>query len=370
DVLAPATSTTGVSSVISSSICLGQSTVITPSGAAGYSITPGNTTGTSFTLSPAISTTYTITALATGCNSSTTIASVFVDPTPSFSNTSIGICSGQTATLTSSAAAGYTWSPSGATTQSISVQPVVSTNYMVMGNNGVCTFTRVTSVSVTPTPALAINHATVCAGQTATLTASGANAYVWQPAGASGPVFNAQPLANTSYTVTGSNGVCTSSAVASVSVIPTPVLSVSSATICGGQTTTLTASSTSGYTWSPSGANTPAISVQPATTSVYTVSSSNGNCTSTSLATVFVMPTPVVSVSSQNICPGQTATLTASGASSYTWLPSGQTGSILPVQPGSTTIYTITGSKGLCATTSTTAVNVIPPPENAAAGAS
>ncbi len=362
EVLGPATPTIGLSSISSPSICLGQSAVITPVGSVNYSITPGNVTGQNFTVSPLVSTTYTISSITSGCGSASTTAFVFVNPTPVVSGSTVNICSGQSAALTASPAIGYTWSPSGANTQSITVQPMTSTNYSVMGNNGICTFSATTTVSVMPTPTVSVTGSTLCAGAAATLVATGANAYTWQPSGLNGPGLNIQPLMNSTYTVTGSNGVCTASAVASVTVIPTPTVTVSSATICAGQTATLSANSTSGYTWSPSGATIPTIQVQPPATSVYTVLSSNGTCSSSATATVSVLPLPLISVATQTVCAGQTGTLTGSGATSYTWQPSGFVSPTITVQSPATTIYSVTGSNGACTSGSTGTLVVLSVP--------
>ena len=60
----------------------------------------------------------------------------------------------------------------------------------------------------------------------ATLTGSGATSYTWQTP--SGPVFSSvavvSPTANTTYTLLGSNGVCTSSTTISITVIPAPII--------------------------------------------------------------------------------------------------------------------------------------------------
>lgn len=58
-----------------------------------------------------------------------------------------------------------------------------------------------------------------------------------------------------------------------------------------------------------------------------------------------VNPLPTVSVASTEtlLCTGQTATLTASGASTYTWNPGGN-GNSIAISPGSTTSYTVNGT--------------------------
>ncbi len=60
-------------------------------------------------------------------------------------------------------------------------------------------------------------------------------------------------------------------------------------------------------------------------------------------------------------CVGDTALLTASGASSYTWMPGNLTGSIVTINPLANTIYTVTGING-CASTETLQVLVNPKP--------
>jgi hypothetical protein len=67
---------------------------------------------------------------------------------------------------------------------------------------------------------------------------------------------------------------CSATAVTStVTVNPTPSVTVNNATICNGQTATLTATPTvpgGTYTWS-NGSSTQSININPATTTTYTV---------------------------------------------------------------------------------------------------
>ena len=70
-----------------------------------------------------------------------------------------------------------------------------------------------------------------------------------------------------------------------------------------------------------------------------------------------------ISVNSATICLGQqTATLTASGASSYTWMPGGINTATLAVSPNTTTTYTVIGNTGACTDSNTTMVVVNPLP--------
>ena len=57
-----------------------------------------------------------------------------------------------------------------------------------------------------------------------------------------------------------------------------------------------------------------------------------------------------VTVNSSTICNGQSATLTASNATTYVW-SSGQTTSSITVSPAATTSFTVTGTTGTCSGT-------------------
>jgi hypothetical protein len=46
-------------------------------------------------------------------------------------------------------------------------------------------------------------------------------------------------------------------------------------------------------------------------------------------------------------------TLTASGASTYAWLPGAQTTTIITVNPTGNTTYTVTGTTGACTSSKT-----------------
>src|SRR5258706_8468605 len=98
--------------------------------------------------------------------------------------------------------------------------------------------------------------------------------------------------------------------------------------ICNGQSATLTAGGAQTYIWTPS-TNLSASTGSPVTassssTTTYTVTGTDNNgCSATTQVTVMVNPLPVITVTPPPaICNGQSATLTASGAQSYSWTPS------------------------------------------------
>jgi hypothetical protein len=78
-----------------------------------------------------------------------------------------------------------------------------------------------------------------------------------------------------------------------------------------------------------------------------------------STQTVMVNANPTVAlVSSYSICSGKTATITASGASSFLW-NTGSTSSTIYVSPTINTNYTVTGTTAGCVNTKTTMVTVL-----------
>ncbi|MCE3278176.1 MAG: hypothetical protein K0S44_367 [Bacteroidetes bacterium] len=83
-------------------------------------------------------------------------------------------------------------------------------------------------------------------------------------------------------------------------------------------------------------------------------------CNSTSTTTIIVNPPTALSISpsATSICSGQSVTLTASGASSYSWAPGGQTTGAITVSPGGSTTYTVTAPG--CASSATQTINVTP----------
>lgn len=78
---------------------------------------------------------------------------------------------------------------------------------------------------------------------------------------------------------------------------------------------------------------------------------------------VIALPTIAVSASPATICSGQSSTLTASGASTYSWTPGSMTGSSVSVNPTSTTVYTVSGTSSYgCVGTQNVTVTVNPSP--------
>jgi hypothetical protein len=330
-------------SVSSGTVCYGQSYTLNPTGAFTYTYTGGGPIVT-----PTVNTSYSITgATAGGCiSTNTAVADLTVVVSPTVTVNSGSICSGQTFTISPSGAVSYTYSGG-----SPLVSPTVTSFYAVVGSNSLgCTSnTAIVTVSVaysTITGSASSNS--VCSGNTIVLNGSGGTGYTWSGGVINNTVFT--PVVSNIYTVSGiSLNGCPGTATVQVTVFANPSLTIASISnaICIGQSLTLNAGGANTFTWYPGGNIGVTCLVGPITSTQYTLAGTDINgCTSYTSILITVNPLPTLSVNSSttNICSGQTVTLTANGAASYTWNPGALTGSIVAVSPTVTTVFTLTGS--------------------------
>ncbi len=355
----------------SGSICMGNTVTLNSTGATNYTWNPGSFNGSNVTLTPTISTTYTVIGDNSGGCSNTATVHVTVNPvtTPTINNSPGSICSGNSSTLGLSGLTSYTWYPLNTTSPFIVVSPSVTTIYTLSGTNILgCPSSATSAVNVTQTPTLSLSASasTICAGGSTSLSSLGATNYTWNPGALSGSLVSVSPLINTIYTVTGANGACISSKTLAIISNPSPSLTVSgTSTLCSGNSASLTISGASTYTWYPGAIANASVSFSPTSMLIYTVTGSFTNgCSSTFNGTLAVTPQPTVnlSISSTSICSGTQATLIASGASSYSWVPGGLSGSLITVSPSQNTTYTVTGFNAACANSQTVVLAVNPSP--------
>lgn len=363
-----------------STICASQSATLTATPSVGggtYSWSPGGATTAAITVSPGASTTYTVTYTLSGC-SATATRLITVNPAPTVSiNTPAAICAGQSASLTATPSLGggtYAWAPGGATTQTISVSPGSTTTYTVTYTLSGCPGSATRTITVNPVPSVSISPATssICAGSSATLTATpslGGGTYLWASGGAITSAITVSPGSSTTYTVTYTLSGCSGTDSRLITVNPVPTVSVNSPpAVCAGQSVSLTATPSSGggtYSWLPGGASTQSITVSPGTSTTYTVTYTLSGCSGTGTGVVTINPVPTVSISpvSPTVCAGQSATLTATpslGGGTYSWSPGGSTSTSITVSPASTTTYTVTYTLSGCVGSATRTITVNP----------
>lgn len=350
---------------VSGAICIGQVFTTTVFGAVSYTyapVTPGQTvvSSGSTTFSPSSSEAYTVTGASNmGClgftNMTITVNSL---PTVAITGTN-AICDGETTTLTASGANTYNWGIS--TNTAISVNPNITTTYIVTGtdvNN--CTDQETFTLTVNQLPTVTVVSGAICPGNCYTLSPSGAANYTFFPNGAV-----VCPSVTTNYSVTGSSTAgCISAApgLATVSVVNILTVTVSgNTTICNGGTVNLTANGASTYSWN-TGALTNTLSETPTANKTYTVIGFSGTCSDTTDIMVTVNQLPNVTATPQRsvICVNESVEIYSGGAVSYSWLPTGS-GTVITVSPTALTGYTVTGlDANGCVNSATTSVEVGP----------
>lgn len=371
-------------------VCQGTPVTLTATGGISYSWIPasglscplcGTTTAT-----PAATTVYTVTGLAANGCSNTDTVSVRVNPLPTISaGPDVSYCVGGGTILSGTGGVSYTWSPgtglSCTTCANPLANPVVTTTYTLTGTNIYgCTGTDMVTVSVNPLPVIdAGPNVRICAGSGTLLIATGGSSYFWTPGTGLScttcATTTANPSTTTLYTVTGTdvNG-CVNTDTVRVTVNPLPVVDAGpNVSICQGSSVTLTATGGTSYTWTPgtglSCTTCATTTANPGTTTLYTVTGTDVNgCRNTDTVRVTVKPLPTIDAGpNASICAGASVILTGTGGVSYTWTPSTglscSTCASTTAGPGTTTIYTLTGTGANgCISTDTVRVTVNPLP--------
>lgn len=383
-------------------VCIGSPLTLTggANGMTSYSWT-GPNLFTSSTQSPSISAnatlamsgTYTLT-ISNGTCTNTASAVVTVNSLPTATATNNNpVCIGSSLNLTggNGGMSSYNWTGPNSfssSTQSPNVSgsatPAMAGIYTLTISNGTCTNTATTTVAINtlPNPNVGTDVGT-CVGQGLTITASGGGTYAWSPATNLSCTTCANPTASpsgtTTYTVTitGANG-CSASEDIVVNIYSAPPANAGVNTgFCVGSSATLTATGAGvggTYAWN-TGGNTASITVNPATTTTYTVTVADiAGCSATDDVIVLVSPLPTATASNNGpICVGSSVDLTsgANGMSSYSWSgPSGFTSftqnpnvsaSATPAMVGT---YTVTVFDGVCTNTASTivSINTLPNP--------
>lgn len=263
------------------------------------------------------------------------------------------ICNGATATLTASGGTGYSWTPGGATTASISINPSSNTTYTVTVTdaNG-CVATDNATVTVNNLPvAVASPDQTICNGNNTTLTASGGTVYNWMPGNLNGSSVSVSPSTNTQYivSVTDVNG-CADSDTVLVTVNMPPNIDIGpNQNICDGSTVQLNAVGGVSYNWN-TGDTGSSILVTPISTTSYFVNGTDAaGCTNSDTVIIAVNPVPVVTLAPAFVCAGSSVTLDAGNTGSTFFWSTGATTQTISVSDSGTYSVVVTTSNGCSA---------------------
>ncbi len=304
---------------------------------------------------------------------------VTVNANPTIVVSDATICEGEQATLDGPVGfSNYSWS-NGPATQSISISPILNTNYTltVTDANG-CTgsYTAIVNVNVMPIPNAGLDQ-TICEGTFANIAGSGTNVdnWVWNPGNISGQNISVNPSTTTDYTLTAStNAGCVATDLIRVNVNPMPTADAGDdLDLCKGETITINATTGGGnIVWMPGNFNTQSITVTPGITTTYTVTISDAiGCSGSDDITVVVNDIPnALYNSSGSVCEDNPVTFNDQsnigwGAiNSWNWdfgnnISSSVQNPTIPFSaPGNYNVTLIVRSDGGCADTITQALNI------------
>ncbi|MCZ2356165.1 MAG: gliding motility-associated C-terminal domain-containing protein [Bacteroidia bacterium] len=254
---------------------------------------------------------------------------------------------------------------SSATSDTITYTPTVNGNYTVSlklltdccGLTG--PITRTFFVDVDPIVNIT-GDTLLCAGESTTLYASGSGGvggikrFIWSPGNVIADSIKITPTADTTITVVSVNATGCTSAVKTqiVKVYPNPTVTVNptNSLICDGDTVTLTATGGASYEWTvlgnPTIIGTNNTLIVPSTTAnlFQVVAMSSHGCKSppkTAIVVVEPAAEPTLSTNDSTLCPGQSTTLTFSGAAPGKIYELFVSGSSTPVYSGLSTTYVV-----------------------------
>ena len=365
--------------------CFGLSTgavTLTPVGGSGsgYSIMPTSTVNLA-----AGNYTYTV---VDGANCTSTVVPITITQpaaaltavNSSTNNTNCVTPNGQLTVNPSGGTSNYTysWQPGGENTQAISGK-AGNTYSVTVTDANLCTYTTQATITNPSGPVISASSSTntICSGNGVTITPAGATTYTIVPSvgTATGGITGATvftPTTATSYSVVGTDATSCLSNTVSLNIIvnQTPTVTISgvsnSGALCSGGSATITPSGAANYTLTNTGITGTSFTVNPASTTTYSIVGSATNCTgNTANTTVTVNPTPTVAIAatSGTLCSGQTTTLTAATANSYGW-STGGSGSTINITPLTNTVITVTGTNaaGTCTATAQYSITVNPTP--------
>lgn len=262
-------------------------------------------TGGSVVVNPTLSSVGTVTyhaaaRNASGCESNTrTPVTLTINQMPVTTVSASGpttFCQGGSVTLTANQGNSYSWS-NGATTQAITVTATGTFTVTVDHGSGCLSTSSPVNVTVNTIPTTTITAdgpTSFCQGEDVVLTATAGSSYAWSN-GASTQSITVSNTGSFTVTVTHANGCISTSTATDVTVVPSPVVSLTASPytkLHPGLTTTLSASVTPGgtytYVWARNGnivagASGSTLLVTPSALGDYTVTATNaGGCSGTS----------------------------------------------------------------------------------------
>lgn len=339
-------------------LCIGESTVLTASGAESYTWSPSNfityITDDTVTITPNDTITYTVTGIDNNQCVNDTDVTINVTPLPVISITmSVDtVCTGMPSIFYVSGANTYNWGPStnltGATSNAPTATPTSTTTYNVTatGDGGCLTYGS-TTINVFPIPTISAgNDTAICRGDSLQLHAFGGVNYLWNNSDKLTDAHIANPLAfptaGTFYRVTVTDiHNCNYKDYVFVDVNDKPTASAGDdLSVCPGDSIQIGGSPTgtqgTTFSWSPANQVVNSSAANPlafasANTTFKVVVTNQFGCKDSSEMELFLLNKPTVELLSvpDFVCKNDSGIISVTpGFSSYNFTPAGLTKSL------------------------------------------
>lgn len=247
---------------------------------------------------------------------------------------------------------------------------ITVTPTMLVCNVPVAGSPRSIEIEILPFPVLSITGSTIlCQGQSTSLTASGADDYLWSHSLGTNSTVDIHPAISTAYTLTGKIGTCQKDTSILITVRSLPVVTITgNSTTCPGDPVTLQATGADSYIWEDNMGTNSQVTVSPTQATTYTVTGTVNGCSNTvSFSINISAPALTVSSSSNSICKGQSVNLSANTPDDVLWSNNiDNTESIqttYTVSPEQTTTYYAHTVNNLCNSSGSVTIIVNPLPE-------
>ena len=272
------------------------------------------------------------------------------------------ICNSDTLHLDAEISSGiYTWS-TGDTLSTLSV--TTSGEYAVTVSSNFCTISDTIFVEVQSNPAISLGtDKIICQGDSVIFNLPTIYSYDWN-FGATSSNVSIFPDSNSLYVAEAIDSFgCSTLDTIFVELVAPPVIDLGQdRIICSNDLVSLspTYNNANALLWS-TGATSPSILVRPIDTTLYSISATNFGCTRSDSITIFVLPTPSTSIIGGNeICLGDSITISATGANDFFW-STGDTTVSITISPSTLTTYSVTVSDGICFGVEDTRITVYNP---------
>ena len=314
---------------------------------------------------------------ANGCvdSATITITTNFELPTVSILNlsaTNILDCNTSTIDLQAFGGLSYDWNSNLGVNPTVIVSTAGIYTVSATGINGCVNSDSIEIIEI-PLPTLIVNSETICSGDSIELLAEVSipgGDFTWSNGLGTSPSVFVSPISNAFYTVDYElNGCSSNTSIAVVSVLPTPVVTISGDnSICSSEPVTLTGNPSlpgGSFQWLLGNEVGNSITSSPSETTDFGLVYTLNGCPSDIIEfTVEVIPTPVVSVSDISICIGQEGTLIAQPSilgGTFNWLDDGASTQSISASPDSTTDYSVLYTLNGCTSQLTSASIIVNP---------